>query len=122
MAYPVTSEEVIDVAEAERAKLETLSTRQWDFVFIMVDKLVAEVKFGDLYKEGFTYLAAHAAMMFQTRSAGEGTLSSESLGEFSQGFTMAVNNPTPDKNILTTIYGRQYVEIRATIVEPFFIV
>jgi hypothetical protein len=122
MAYPVTAEEVIDIAEAERAKLETLSTRQWDFIFVMVDKLVGQTKFGDLYKEGFTYLAAHAAVMMVTRAAGEGTLSGESLGEFSQSFTMAVNNPTPDKNILSTIYGRQYTEIRDTVVGPFFIV
>jgi len=122
MAYPVTAEEVIDVAHAERAKLETLSTRQWDFIFTMVDKLVAQLRFGDLYKEGFTYLSAHAAVMMTTRSAGEGTLSGESLGEFSQSFTMAVNNPTPMQNILSTIYGRQYTEIRDTIVDPFFIV
>jgi hypothetical protein len=114
MDYPVTFEEVLDVMNGELSKFENITVRAQETIFTMVDKLVGEDYWGDLYKEGFLYLSAHYFALSVDRVAGSGTLSSESLGEISQGFTMPVNNPTAREGLYSTQYGRTYAEIRDT--------
>jgi len=55
-------------------------------------------------------LACHVVEMQFQDSAGEGSLSSESIGGISKGRTMAVNNALTDENIRATTYGRRYID------------
>lgn len=114
MAYPVTFEEVLDIMDGERSKFENITTRTQEFIFAKVDLQVDPAKWGDMYKYGFTYLAAHGIALAVDKAAGSGTLSSESLGELSQGFTMPVNNPDAKNGLLSTQYGREYADLRDT--------
>lgn len=122
MAYPVTFEEVLDMMDGERSKFELIPTRAQETIFAMVDKLVGEDKWGDLYKYGFLYLSAHYFALAVDKAAGSGTLSSESLGEISQSFTMPVNNPTAKEGLYATQYGRTYAELRDTACPPIMFV
>lgn len=122
MAYPITFEEVLDVMNGELSKFENISVRTQETVFTMVDKLVGEDKWGDLYKEGFLYLSAHLYALAVDKAAGSGTLSSESLGEMSQSFTMPVNNPQAKEGLYSTQYGRWYAELRDTAVPSFMVI
>lgn len=110
----ITFDDVLNVAVKEDKKLETLTQQQRDFCLTFASKIVHVEQYGDLTDEAQTYLAGHYAMKMVTRSAGEGSISSESLGEISRTVTMEVNNPTAKEGLLTTIYGRQFYEIRDT--------
>ena len=108
MASEITWDNVLDTALDERDILELFTTSQQNMILDQVHLEVQESAFYDVTFDARRYLAAHLAVVSGGPSAGQGTVSSQSLGSVSIGTTMPVNNPTAEQTILETVYGRQY--------------
>lgn len=66
--------------------------------------------------DGRRYYCAHKGMLAVTAAAGQGTTGSENIGSVSVSSTLAVNNPTAEQGFLETHFGRQYYNLRQTII------
>lgn len=108
MADEITWEDVKNTAIDIIDELDAFTPAQEGLVIDMATRKISRVKFNDDTFDARRYYAAHTASMAVNPPAGEGTQSSESIGSVSAGVTLAVNNPKPDQNILSTVYGREY--------------
>ncbi len=104
----ITWEDVKNTAIDIREELGSFTAPQEQFVLDLANDDVPLSKFGKKTFAARCYYAAHHATIRYGPPAGEGTQSSVGVDSFSSGVTLAVNNPTPDKNILSTAYGREY--------------
>lgn len=113
MALPeITWEHVKDTALDLADMLELFSSTQRSLILNMANRRIPESRFLTDTFDARRLYAAHLAAMADGPSAGEGTRSSESIGSVSTGVTLAVNNPDAKHNLLSTVYGREYYEIR----------
>lgn len=110
MAYEISWDDVLDTALDLQAELGLLTVSQQNLILDMVHRRVPENRFLEDTFDARRYYAAHFAALALTPAAGEGTNANQSIGSVSRGVTLAVNNPTPDKSILETQYGRSYWE------------
>ena len=101
--------------------LDAFTPAQEKLVVDMANRRVPISRFGDDTFDARRFYAAHQAIMAVGPAAGEGTQANESIGSVSAGVTLAVNNPTPDKNYLATVYGREYWNILQANYQHFFV-
>jgi hypothetical protein len=121
MTYEITWEDVLNTALGERPNLEPFTPPQQELVLNEATARVTTTRYGTRTFDARRYLAAHIACMMTQVSAGEGTEGSSSIGGVSVSHTMPVNNPTALQNILSTVYGRQFEEIRRSRIEAFYV-
>lgn len=119
--YSITWEDVLNTALGERESIEPFTPPQQELILNEAAARVPEVRFGARTYDARRYLAAHIAVMMTQISAGQGTEASVSVGGVSASHTMPVNNPTAEQNLLSTVYGRQYYEIRRSKIATFFV-
>jgi hypothetical protein len=119
--YSISWEDVLMTARKERENFEVYSSAEQSMVIEEVEARVSENNFGTMTKVARRLLGAHIAAMMDQVSAGRGTDSSESVGSVSGTATMLVNNPTAEQNLLSTVYGRQFYEIRKSKFRPFYV-
>jgi predicted Fe-S protein YdhL (DUF1289 family) len=110
--YSITWEDVLMTARFERANWEGYSPSEQAMVLEEATARVPETVYGTMTKIARRYFAAHLASMMDQVSAGQGTNATESIGSVSGSTTMPVNNPQATENLLSTIYGRQFYEVR----------
>ena len=115
----ITWDDVLLVAEEERASSETdpsgfanISDRQKDFFIALANNVISFERYEELTYFARCYYVAHRAILSVTQAAGQGTVSSESIGGVSVSNTMPVNNPSADQGILETHFGRQYYDLK----------
>ena len=121
MASTITWEDVKNTAIEIADELDAFTPQQESLVVNMANRRIPVSKFGDDTFDARRYYAAHQAAIAAGPSAGEGTTSSETIGNVSTGVTLAVNNPTPDKNFLSTVYGREYWNILQANYQAFYV-
>jgi hypothetical protein len=121
MSQDITWEDVLNTALGERDSMEGFTPPQQELILSEATARVPSVRFGAMTFHARRYLAAHMAAMMTQVSAGQGTIASTSIGGISTSSTMPVNNPTAEQNLLSTVYGRQYYEIRKSKVRGFYV-
>jgi len=121
MADEITWEDVKNTAIDIIDELDKFTAGQEKLIIDMATRRISRAKFNDDTFDARRYYAAHTASMAINPPAGEGTQASESIGSVSAGVTLAVNNPKPDQNILSTIYGREYWRILQSNYRPFHV-
>jgi hypothetical protein len=109
MTFEITWDEVKDTAKDIADELELFTTAQRDLVLEEAYCKVPE----DVYSETTTrilrrFWAAHVAANSLLDPAGEGALTSESIGSVSSNRNQPVNNPQADQYWGETLYGRAY--------------
>jgi hypothetical protein len=111
MAVLITWEDVVATMKGEPL-IETFDQHSQDLVFEDVELSVNVTAFPSVEAARISqrYYAAHVAALMIQVSAGQGTVSGESIGELSASYTMPVNNPMADDNIRSTWYGRHYID------------
>lgn len=113
MALPeITWENVKDTALDLAEFLELFTSAQRSLILNMANRRIPESRFLEDTFDARRMYAAHLAAMADGPAAGEGTRSSEAIGSVSTGVTLAVNNPDAKHNLLATVYGREYYQIR----------
>lgn len=113
MALPeITWENVKDTALDLAEFLELFTPSQRSLILGMANRRIPESRFLEDTFDARRLYAAHLAAMADGPAAGEGTRSNESIGSVSTGVTLAVNNPDAKHNLLATVYGREYYQIR----------
>ena len=117
----ITWQDVIDTALTEAEELEEYSVSLQKRIIDNATREVPFSKYGDWTKEMRSLLAAHHAVRRKTMPAGEGTLSSSSIGGVSSSNTMAVNNPTAKESLFETIYGRDYYQYKKNLRTPLYV-
>ncbi len=119
--YSITWEDVLMTARKERKNFEPYSPSEQAMVIEEATARVPETNYGTMTKIARRLLAAHLASMMDQVSAGQGTNATESIGSVSGSTTMPVNNPQATQNLLSTVYGRQFYEIRRTKYRGFYV-
>lgn len=117
----ITWDDVKNTAIDLLEDLDDFTPAQEKLVIDMAIRRVPVSRFGDDTFDARRYYAAHIASMAINPAAGEGTQSSVSIDSFSSGVTLAVNNPKPDENILSTVYGREYWKLMQSNFQHFFV-
>lgn len=107
MAYEITWQNVLDTAKSEAATLAAFSAPQQQLILDETYCAVPPV-YGSWTPTMRRYYAAHIAVQSTLESAGEGAITTESIGSVSFNKNQPVNNPQADQPLLETIYGRQY--------------
>ena len=121
MSYEITFDDVMDTALDESEGLNNFTPSQRKLVIDMATRKVPQANYREDTFDARRFLAAHIAVMMLQPSAGEGTEASSNIGSVSVSHTMPVNNPTAKQNILSTIYGRQYVDLRNANYCPLYV-
>ncbi len=118
MSFLPTLAEVQSIAQDDVAIQALTGTEtNWILIQAYVDKTVTEPVYGTLEKEAQIYLAAHMLSMSTQPVGGRGPLSSESIGDVSQSFTLPWLNRT---TVLGgTQFGIMFLEIRNQVVFAF---
>lgn len=117
----LTWEDVLNTALDIKDELEELSTAQQNFILEDAVDWVPDSKFKPDTFNARRYYAAHLATLAIGPAAGEGTVSSESVGSVSRGVTLAVNNPKADERIKSTVYGERYFHYQRKHFQPMFV-
>lgn len=123
MAVTVTWEDVKNTAIDIIDELDDFTQAQQDLVLDHAEDWVRESRFITVQRtfDARRYYAAHIASMAINPPAGEGTQSSVGIDAFSSGVTLAVNNPKPEENILSTVYGREYKRLERSVFQTMFV-
>lgn len=123
MAVTVTWEDVKNTAIDIIEELDEFTQAQQDLVLDHAEDWVREARFLTVQRtfDARRYYAAHVASMAINPPAGEGTQNMVGIDAFSSGVTLAVNNPKPEKNILSTVYGREYKRLENSVYPAFFV-
>jgi hypothetical protein len=103
--YAITWEDVLNTAINHAEEMGAFTPAQQNLILNQVTRQVTEAKFYDDTFDARRYLAAHFAAMAIQDSAGQGTISNETIGSVSTGVTLAVNNPDAKHRMLATTYG-----------------
>lgn len=121
MAFLPTLAEVQSIAQDDAAiQALTGAETNWALIQAYIDRTVTEAVYGILEKDAQIYLAAHMLSMSTQPVGGRGPLSSESIGQVSQAFTLPwLNRPTV---LGGTQFGIMHLEIRNQIVPAFHFV
>ncbi len=120
MAYEITWEDVKNTAQDIADELDEFTSAQEKLVLDESTRRVPENRFNTDTFDARRYYASHLASLMITNSAGQGTVSSESIGGVSVGMTMPVNNPDAKSTILETQYGRNYYRIMQANYQPVY--
>jgi hypothetical protein len=121
MAYEITWQDVESTARDIQDELGYYTPAEQKLILDMTHRRVSAAKFLEETFDARRYYAAHMASMADNPPAGEGTRSSESIGSVSTGVTLAVNNPKPTQNLLSTVYGREFYLIRESVFIPLHV-
>jgi hypothetical protein len=120
MAYEITWQNVKDTAIDLEIDLDAFTPGQQKLILDMATRRIVATRYFDDTFDARRYYAAHLAAMATGPAAGEGTRSSETIGSVSTGVTLAVNNPDAKHNLLSTVYGREFYQIRQTHFDGFY--
>ena len=108
----ITWEDVKHTAMEEAESLEEYPVGLQKRIIYMATLKTPYAKYKSFSHEMRCLLAAHMAVKRKIQPAGEGTISSSSIGSVSVTNTMEVNNPTARESLLSTSYGREYYEYK----------
>ena len=111
MANEITWEEVKAVAKIIANDLEAFTETERTLVLEETYDTVKDVYGCPLTKVLRRYRAAHIAANQLIEIAGEGAITSETIGSVTFGKNQPVNNPTANHEELETIYGRRYYDL-----------